>query len=54
MPPPFDLIPYMLPGLKVTLQVTILGAALALVIALVAGVWCLKKCTHPRNRWVLR
>ena len=38
MPPPFDLIVYMLPGLKVTLQVTILGAALALVIALIAGV----------------
>lgn len=38
MPPPFDLLPYLLPGLKVTLQVTLLGAALALVIAFIAGI----------------
>jgi polar amino acid transport system permease protein len=47
LPPPFDLIPYMLPGLRVTLQVTLYGASLALVIAVFAGV-----LRSSKNRFV--
>ena len=36
--PPFDLLPILLRGLAITIELTILGAALALVVAIVAGV----------------
>lgn len=36
--PPFDLLPALLRGLAITIQLTLAGAALALAVALVAGV----------------
>lgn len=38
MPPPFDLLPPLLQGLRTTLEVTLYGAALALVVAIIAGI----------------
>lgn len=37
MPPPFDLLPTLLSGMRTTIELTLVAAALALVVAIVAG-----------------
>lgn len=50
LPPPFDLLPFMLQGLHITVIITLGGSAVALVMAVLFGIW--SKSTDPILRWL--
>ena len=50
LPPPFDLLPFLLQGLHITVLVALGGSVVAIVLAVVFGTW--SKSVDPILRWV--
>lgn len=50
LPPPFDLLPFLLEGLWITVLITLGGCAVAIVLAVLFGMW--SKSTDPILRWL--
>lgn len=50
LPPPFDLLPFLLQGLHITVIITLGGSAVALVMAVLFGIW--SKSSDPILRWL--
>lgn len=49
LPPPFDLLPFLLKGLHITVIIALGGSAVAIVMAVIFGLW--SKSTDPILRW---
>ncbi|MEW4565623.1 ectoine/hydroxyectoine ABC transporter permease subunit EhuC [Bremerella sp. JC770] len=50
LPPPLDLLPFLLEGLSITVVITVGGCAVAIVLSVLFGVW--SKSTDPILRWL--
>ena len=50
LPPPFDLLPFLLKGLPVTIAIALGGSVVAIVLSIIFGVW--SRSVDPILRWV--